>query len=235
MLNIKQLSVAYEVIPVLHDVNLTVEKGEVVALVGSNGAGKSTLLTTIAGMMKPGSGMIYYNGESLGELPPHRIVSRGVVLIPEGYRLFPYMTVKENLYLGAYQPHAWKKKEETIQWAYELFPVLSERSNMQAAFLSGGEQQMLCIGRGLMSRPELIMVDEPSIGLAPLLVENIYKALDRLRNTQGLTILISEQSALRVLSYADRGYVLQEGRVILEGTAETLKSSDMVKQAYLGK
>lgn len=235
MLDIKNLSVAYEAIPVLHDLDLHVDNGETVALLGSNGAGKTTLLNTIAGMMKPASGMIYYNGETLNELPPHKIVARGVVLIPEGYRLFPHMTVKENLFLGAYQTHAWKKKEETIRWIYELFPILSERSNMQAAFLSGGEQQMLCIGRGLMSKPELIMVDEPSIGLAPLLVENIYKSLDQLRKEQGLTILISEQSALRVLSYADRGYVLQEGRVVLEDTTANLKNSDMIKQAYLGK
>ncbi len=235
MLKIKQLSVAYQVIPVLHDLDLSVEKNELVALVGSNGAGKSTLLNTIAAMMQPKSGTIDYHGESLVKQPPHKIVARGIVLIPEGYRLFPYMTVRENLFLGAYQSHAWKKKEETIKWVYELFPGLYERSNMQAAFLSGGEQQMLCIGRGLMSRPELIMVDEPSIGLAPLLVENIYKALDQLRRDQGLTILISEQSALRVLSYADRGYVLQEGKIVQEGTSEELKNSDIVKQAYLGR
>ncbi|MCF8037614.1 MAG: ABC transporter ATP-binding protein [Desulfobacteraceae bacterium] len=235
MLNIRKVSVAYEVIPVLRDVDLEVEKGEIVALVGSNGAGKTTLLNTIAGMMKPNSGSIHYKNKSLDNLPPHKIVARGVALIPEGYRLFPYMTVRENLFLGAYQVHAWKKKEETIKWVNELFPVLYERSNMQAGFLSGGEQQMLCIGRGMMSRPELIMVDEPSIGLAPLLVENIYKALDRLRQDQELTILISEQSALRVLSYADRGYVLQEGRIVQEGTSEELKNSDTVKQAYLGR
>ncbi|MCF8111133.1 MAG: ABC transporter ATP-binding protein [Desulfobacteraceae bacterium] len=235
MLDIKKLSVAYETIPVLHDLDIYVGKGETVALLGSNGAGKTTFLNTVAGMMKPKSGSIYYNGESLAELPPHRIVYKGVVLIPEGYRLFPYMTVKENLYLGAYQPHAWKKKEETLKWVYELFPSLYERSNMQASFLSGGEQQMLCIGRGLMSIPELVMVDEPSIGLAPLLVENIYKSLDQLRKSEGITILIAEQSALRVLSYADRGYVLQEGKVILEDTSENLKNSDIVKQAYLGK
>ncbi|MFW6081795.1 MAG: ABC transporter ATP-binding protein [Desulfosalsimonas sp.] len=235
MLSIKELSVAYEVIPVLHDVDLEVEGGELVALVGSNGAGKSTLLNTIAGMMRPGSGTINYKGKSLYDLPPHKIVARGLVLIPEGYRLFPYMTVKENLFLGAYHTHAWKKKQETIKWVYELFPGLYERSNMQAGYLSGGEQQMLCIGRGLMSLPQLILVDEPSIGLAPLLVENIYKALDRLRETTGITILISEQSALRVLSYANRGYVLQEGRVVLEGSPEELKNSDIVKQAYLGR
>jgi len=235
MLNIKQLSVAYEVIPVLHEVDLTVNKGEIVALVGSNGAGKTTLLNTVVGMMQPRSGDIAFNDVSLVKLPPHKIMARGLVLIPEGYRLFPYMTVRENLFLGAYQTHAWKKKEETIKWVHALFPILYERSNMQAAFLSGGEQQMLCIGRGLMSCPDLIMVDEPSIGLAPLLVENIYKALNQLRESQGLTILISEQSALRVLAYADRGYVMQEGRVILEDSTENLRNSELVQRAYLGK
>lgn len=235
MLEVEGLSAAYGSIPVLRDIDISIENGEIAALVGSNGAGKSTLLNTIAGMMKPYSGAINYKGEPIQGVAPHKIVSKGVVLIPEGYRLFPYMTVKENLELGAYQPHAWKKREETLKWVYELFPILQERSHMQATLLSGGEQQMLCIGRGLMSSPEMILVDEPSIGLAPILVENIYKALYQLRQEREITILISEQSALRVLSYADRGYVLQEGSLVLQDTAQNLKDSDVIKQAYLGK
>jgi len=234
MLEVKNLNVSYGVIPVLHDVSLRVKENELVALLGSNGAGKSTLLNTIQGFLKPTSGSISFLGKAIEGFPPHRVIAEGIAQVPEGRRLFPYMTVKENLLLGAYPGGAWGSKKERMEWVMGLFPILKERAQMQARLLSGGEQQMLTIGRGLMALPRLLMVDEPSLGLAPVILDSLYVTLGKLRESK-ITILLPEQNALRALTIGDRGYVMQDGKVVLEGDCQTLMQSDLVKKAYLGR
>jgi branched-chain amino acid transport system ATP-binding protein len=234
MLEVKNLNVAYGVLPVLHDVSLRIEENELVALLGSNGAGKSTLLNTIQGMMKPVSGSISFLGREIQGLPPHRVIAEGIVQVPEGRRLFPYLTVRENLLLGAYPGNAWSNKGKRMEWVMSLFPILKERAQMQSRLLSGGEQQMLTIGRGLMAQPRLLMVDEPSLGLAPVILDSLYETLGKLRESK-ITILLPEQNALRALQIGDRGYVMQDGRVVLEGNCQSLMQSDLVKRAYLGR
>jgi len=234
MLEVQNLNVSYGVLPVLHDVTLQVREREIVALLGSNGAGKSTLLNTIQGIIKSTSGSIRFLDKPIENLPSHRIIAEGIVQVPEGRRLFPYMTVKENLLLGAYPGKAWQVKQERIKWIMELFPILKERANMPSRLLSGGEQQMLTIGRGLMAQPRLLMVDEPSLGLAPVIQDHLYQTLGKLRESR-ITILLPEQNALRALEIADRGYVIQDGRIVLEGNAANLMQSDLVKKAYLGR
>jgi branched-chain amino acid transport system ATP-binding protein len=234
MLEVKNLNVSYGVIPVLHDVTLQVRENELVALLGSNGAGKSTLLNTIQGMMKPVSGSISFLGKEISGLPPHKVIAAGIVQVPEGRRLFPYMTVRENLLLGAYPGNAWKSKKERMEWVMTLFPLLKERAQMQSRLLSGGEQQMLTIGRGLMAHPRMLMVDEPSLGLAPVILDHLYETLGKLRESK-ITILLPEQNALRALAIGDRGYVMQDGRIMLEGNCQSLMQSDLIKKAYLGK
>jgi branched-chain amino acid transport system ATP-binding protein len=234
MLEVRNLNVSYGVIPVLHDVSLQVKENELVAVLGSNGAGKSTLLNTIQGMMKPVSGSISFFGKPIEGLPPHKVIAEGIVQVPEGRRLFPYMTVRENLLLGAYPGNAWGAKNERMEWIMSLFPILKERAQMQSRLLSGGEQQMLTIGRGLMAQPRLLMVDEPSLGLAPVILDHLYEILGKLRKSK-ITILLPEQNALRALAIGDRGYVMQDGRIVLEGNCQTLMQSDLVRQAYLGR
>jgi branched-chain amino acid transport system ATP-binding protein len=234
MLEVNDLSASYGVIPALHGVSFNVKQSEIVTILGSNGTGKSTILNVIQGMIESSCGRVIFRDEAIQGLPSHKIVDRGVVLVPEGMKSFPYMTIRENLLLGAYRKSSWAKRKETLEYVYSLFPILNERSNMAARLLSGGEQQMLKIGRGLMANPHLLMVDEPSIGLAPIIVDNVYEALGKLRKS-GLTILLTEQNALRALQLADRGYILQEGRVILEGPASELIKSNLVKKAYLGR
>jgi branched-chain amino acid transport system ATP-binding protein len=234
MLEVQNLRVSYGALPVLHDVSLRVKESELVALLGSNGAGKSTLLNTIQGIVKPSSGNILFLGKPIENLPPHKIIAAGIAQVPEGRRLFPYMTVKENLLLGAYPGKAWKVKQKGIEWIMELFPILRERANMPSRSLSGGEQQMLTIGRGLMAQPRLLMVDEPSLGLAPVIQDHLYQTLGKLRQSK-ITILLPEQNALRALGIADRGYVMQDGKIVLEGNARDLMQSDLVKKAYLGR
>ena len=233
MLEVKNINVSYGVIPVLHDVSMQVKENELVVLLGSNGAGKSTLLNTIQGMIKPVSGSISFLGKAIGGLPPHRVIAEGIVQVPEGRRLFPYMTVRENLLLGAYPGNAWKDKKERMAWVMSLFPILKERANMQSRMLSGGEQQMLTIGRGLMAHPRMLMVDEPSLGLAPVILDNLYQTLGKLRESK-ITILLPEQNALRALQIGDRGYVMQDGRIVLAGDCQSLMQSDLVRRAYLG-
>ncbi|MCJ7495925.1 MAG: ABC transporter ATP-binding protein, partial [Deltaproteobacteria bacterium] len=228
MLEVKNINVSYGVIPVLHDVSMQVKENELVVLLGSNGAGKSTLLNTIQGMIKPVSGSISFLGKAIGGLPPHRVIAEGIVQVPEGRRLFPYMTVRENLLLGAYPGNAWKDKKERMAWVMTLFPILKERANMQSRMLSGGEQQMLTIGRGLMAHPRMLMVDEPSLGLAPVILDNLYQTLGKLRESK-ITILLPEQNALRALQIGDRGYVMQDGRIVLEGDCQSLMQSDLVR------
>jgi branched-chain amino acid transport system ATP-binding protein len=234
MLQVKNLNVAYGVIPVLHDLSLQVNENELVAVLGSNGAGKSTLLNTVQGMMKPVSGSISFLGREIRGLPPHRVIAEGIVQVPEGRRLFPYLTVRENLLLGAYPGNAWRNKGERMEWIMSLFPILKERAQMQSRLLSGGEQQMLTIGRGLMAQPRLLMVDEPSLGLAPVILDSLYQTLGKLRDSK-ITILLPEQNALRALQIGNRGYVMQDGRVVLEGNCQSLMQSDLVKRAYLGR
>ncbi len=234
MLEVQRLNVSHGVIPVLHDVSLGVKEHEIVALLGSNGAGKSTLLNTIQGIIKSTSGSIRFLNKPIENLPPHRIIAEGIVQVPEGRRLFPYMTVRENLLLGAYPGKAWQVKQERMKWVMELFPILKERANMPSRLLSGGEQQMLTIGRGLMAQPRLLLVDEPSLGLAPVIQDHLYETLGKLREFK-ITILLPEQNALRALGIADRGYVMQDGRIVLEGNAADLLQSDLVKKAYLGR
>jgi branched-chain amino acid transport system ATP-binding protein len=234
MLEVQNLNVSYGVLPVLHDVTLQVKEGDLVALLGSNGAGKSTLLNTIQGIIKPTSGSIRFFGKSIENLPSHKVISEGIVQVPEGRRLFPYMTVRENLLLGAYPGKAWQAKQERMKWVMELFPILGERANMASRLLSGGEQQMLTIGRGLMAQPRLLMVDEPSLGLAPVIQDHLYQTLGKLRQSR-ITILLPEQNALRALGIANRGYVMQDGRIVIEGNAASLMQSDLVKKAYLGR
>jgi branched-chain amino acid transport system ATP-binding protein len=234
MLEVRNLSASYGVIPVLHDVSLVVGQGEIVTLLGSNGSGKSTLLNAVQGLLRPTSGSVIFDGQSITGLPSHRIVAMGLVQVPEGHRTFPYMTVKENLLVGAYPGGAWKGRKEAMEYVMELFPILKTRENQEARLLSGGEQQMLTIGRALMSRPRLIMVDEPSIGLAPVVVDSLYQILHRLRES-GITILLPEQNALRALELADRGYLLRDGRIVMEDACCNLMQSEMVKKAYLGR
>ncbi len=234
MLEVKNLCASYGTLAVLHDVSFEIRPDEIVTLLGSNGAGKSTILNTVQGVMKPTSGRIVFDGKDITGLPPHRVVEEGVIHIPEGHRVFPYLTVKENLLLGAYPGNAWKDRREAMEWVMNLFPILRARSNQESRLLSGGEQQMLNIGRGLMSHPRFIMVDEPSVGLAPVIVDSLFESLAKLRE-QGITILLPEQNALRALQLADRGYVIQDGKIVMEGQSEDLMKSDLVKKAYLGR
>ncbi|MCK9276157.1 MAG: ABC transporter ATP-binding protein [Syntrophales bacterium] len=234
MLEIKNLCASYGKLAVLHDLSFNVKPNEIVALLGSNGAGKSSILHCIQGIMKPTSGSIKFQGNDITGLPSHVIVNKGVIHIAEGHRVFPYLTVKENLLIGAQAGDAWKDRKESLEWVMDFFPILRDRSNQESRLLSGGEQQMLNIARGLMSHPEFIMVDEPSIGLAPVIVDAVFERLEKLRE-QGITILLPEQNALRALQLADRGYVIQDGRIVLEGKSDDLLKSDVVKKAYLGR
>jgi branched-chain amino acid transport system ATP-binding protein len=233
MLSIKRLDVSYGVIPVLHDLDMEVRRGEIVALVGSNGAGKTTLLNTISGLLQPSNGEIAFEGSRIDRLAPHRIVAAGISHIPEGRKIFPYLSVRENLLMGACQRQAWGGRQEMIQKASALFPILGERANQRASLMSGGEQQMLVIARGLMSRPKLLLIDEPSLGLSPVIMARIYETIQTFPQI-GITVLLSEQNAQAALEIASRGYVVQDGHMVLEGPAGELLQSEMVKKAYIG-
>ncbi|GAH43002.1 unnamed protein product, partial [marine sediment metagenome] len=217
----------------LWGVSLRVDEAEIVALIGANGAGKTTLLNTISGLLRPASGGVEFLGKRIDGLTPHSIVELGISHIPEGRRLFPDMSVRENLEMGAYPQRAWKQKEETLKQVYQVFPALKEREGQLARTLSGGEQQMVAMGRGLMSRPRLCMFDEPSYGLAPRLLLEVFRVIKSLRE-QGITVLLIEQSVRHTLEIADRAYVLENGRVVLEGACDKLLQSDYVRKAYLG-
>jgi branched-chain amino acid transport system ATP-binding protein len=210
-----------------------VQQGEIVSLVGANGAGKTTALKAISGLLKPRSGQILFCGNRLNDLPAHSIVNLGIVQIPEGRQLFPYMTVLENLELGSYTPEARKRFDDSLDQVFELFPLLKERRNQLAGTLSGGEQQMLAIGRGLMANPRLLMLDEPSLGLAPMMVKSIFSAIEEI-NRQGTTVLLVEQDVQKSLALARRGYVMENGRITLQGEAKELLSNEHLRRAYLG-
>lgn len=234
MLEISNIETFYGKVQALWGVSLRIDQGEIVALVGANGAGKTTLLNTISGLLHPASGHVAFLGERLDGRTPHSIVELGLSHIPEGGRLFPDMTVRENLEMGAYPYHAWKRKDETFEQVYQAFPTLRERKGQLASTLSGGEKQMLAMGRGLMSKPKLCMFDEPSYGLAPRLVLEVFRVIKSLRE-QGITILLIEQNVRHTLEIADRAYVLENGRVVLEGACDQLLQSDYVRKAYLGR
>ena len=233
MLELQDLTVSYGGIQALKGINLQVGEGEIVTLIGANGAGKSTTLRTISGLEKPQGGRILYNGVDITGKPSKYMVQNGLILVPEGRLIFPDMTVLENLKIGAYLRRD-KDIEKDIQHMYELFPRLKERSWQMAGTLSGGEQQMLAVGRALMSRPKLLMMDEPSLGLAPLVVRDIFSIIRTIRDS-GVTVLLIEQNANAALKVADRGYVLDTGRIALEGTGQELLSDPAVRAAYLGK
>jgi branched-chain amino acid transport system ATP-binding protein len=234
MLEIKNLAVSYGAINALHGISLSVETGKIVTLIGSNGAGKSTTLRAISGLVKPKSGEIRYESANLAGLPPHEIVKRGLCHVPEGRMIFANLTVMENLRMGAYlQPSAAVIRRE-LELVLATFPRLRERERQIAGTLSGGEQQMLAIGRALMSQPRFLLLDEPSLGIAPLLVKTIFEKIVEINRRQGITILLVEQNANLALEISHYGYVLETGRIILEGDSATLRQNPQVKSAYLG-
>ena len=219
MLKVNDWNASYGVIPVLHDVSLRVEKEEIVALLGANGAGKTTLLNSISGVVRGRSGSISFLGKNIEGLPPNRIVETGIAQIPEGRKIFPYLSVKENLFMGACIPQAWRERQAMLEKVTGLFPILKERSAQRASLMSGGEQQMLVIARGLMARPRLLLIDEPSLGLSPLIMSQIYEVIKTFP-ADGITVLLSEQNALYALEIANRGYVMQDGHMVLQGPSK---------------
>jgi branched-chain amino acid transport system ATP-binding protein len=233
MLAVNNIDTLYGKIQALWAVSLTIHDGEMVALVGSNGAGKTTLLNTISGLLHPASGSIEFLGTRIDGLTPHAIVELGMSHIPEGRKLFPDMSVRENLEMGAYTKRVWKDKQQILDRVYELFPILKARQGQLASTLSGGEQQMVAMGRGLMSQPRLCIVDEPSSGLAPLIVDEIFGIIQGLRD-QGIAIFLIEQNVQQTLEIADRAYVLENGRVVLEGESKKLLKEELIRKAYLG-
>jgi branched-chain amino acid transport system ATP-binding protein len=233
MLDVRDIHTFYGNIHALKGVSLTVEEGEIVTLIGSNGAGKTTTLRSICGLQKPRQGSILLHGESLGAYKAHEVVGKGVAMVPEGRGIFARLTVAENLALGAYNRNDRRGIAEDLENVFHIFPRLRERSGQVAGTLSGGEQQMLATGRALMARPTLLLMDEPSMGLAPLLVDAIFDVI-RTINRKGTTILLVEQNALMALSVANRGYVIQTGQIVLADTAAKLRSNEMVRKAYLG-
>ena len=232
MLKVENLSSHYGRIEVLHQINFVVSAGEIVTIVGSNGAGKTTLLRAISGLQPIGAGSITLNGERIERLPAHRRLQRGLAQVPEGRHIFAPLSVADNLALGGWLRSATQRRE-TLTQVYDMFPVLAEKRAISAGLLSGGQQQMLAIGRALMSSPKLLLLDEPSMGLAPILVDQIFALLPRLRS-QGITVLVVEQSAYAALAIADRGYVMETGRVIASGPAADLLNDPQVRSAYLG-
>jgi branched-chain amino acid transport system ATP-binding protein len=233
MLKVENLSVHYGVIQALHEISLEINQGEIVTLIGSNGAGKTTTLAALSGLLKPSSGQITFQNRDLMSVAPHLRVSAGLVQVPEGRRIFSSMTVAENLGLGAYTRSDSAEIAKDLAEIYELFPRLSERKFQAAGTMSGGEQQMLAVGRALMSRPKLLLLDEPSLGLAPLLVKEIFAVVKRIR-AQGVTVLLVEQNAHMALEIADRAYVLETGRIVMSGVARQIAGDPRVKAAYLG-
>jgi branched-chain amino acid transport system ATP-binding protein len=234
LLEVDNIHTYYGNIQALKGISLHVDEGEIVTLIGANGAGKSTTLNTVSGLLKPREGSVRFQGERIDQLPAHKVVGLGISQAPEGRRVFSRLTVIENLEMGAYARSDKQGIQEDMERVFELFPVLKERRNQVGGTLSGGEQQMLSIGRALMAKPKIFLLDEPSMGLAPMLVEAIFDTIRDI-NQQGTTILLVEQNALMALSVAHRGYVLQSGEIVLHDTAEHLRQNDMVRHAYLGE
>lgn len=233
MLKVSGIDVFYGDLQVLWDVSFEVRDKEILVLVGANGAGKSTTLKTISGLLKPRKGSIEFDGVRLDQLSPDKVIGQGVVHVPEARRLFREMSVEENLIMGSLSPEARKKRAQTMEWVYELFPRMKERRKQAAGTMSGGEQQMCAIGRGLMALPKVLMFDEPSLGLSPILVQEVFEIAKRI-NKEGVTVMLVEQNVRQTLAMCDRAYVLENGRVVLEGTGKELSNDPHVKEAYLG-
>lgn len=233
ILSLSNVDTYYGKIHALKDISFEVNVGEIVTLIGSNGAGKTTTLKTISSQLKPAKGEITYKGALISKLPAHEVVAGGIAHVPEGRKIFPVMTVEENLEMGAFRFKDANKLKRNLERVFELFPRLKERCRQRGGTLSGGEQQMLAIGRAIMSEPVMLLMDEPSMGLAPMLVEQIFESIKQL-NAQGITILLVEQNAHKALKISDRGYVLQTGSIVLSGTGKELLKNDMVREAYLG-
>ena len=233
LLEVKNLDVHYGVIQAIRDVSFEVNEGEIVTLIGANGAGKTTTMQSIMGLIHPSHGEIYYDGQKINGIPSHKIVKLGMTQVPEGRRIFSELTVYENLLMGAYTRKDKDEIEKDFDDIYALFPRLEERKNQIAGTLSGGEQQMLAMGRAIMSRPKLLMLDEPSMGLSPLLVDQVFEIIKRFHEN-GTTILLVEQNANKSLAISDRAYVLENGRIVLSGTGAELLASEEIKKAYLG-
>jgi branched-chain amino acid transport system ATP-binding protein len=234
MLEVADLEVYYGDVPALHGVSLGVQPGEIVTLIGANGAGKTTTLRTISGLLRPRAGRIVYDGTRLDRLPPDRIVELGVVQVAEGRKLFPSLTVLENLLLGAYTRRSRPRRATTLDEVMDRFPLLRRRADQKAATLSGGEQQMCAIARALMARPALLMLDEPSLGLAPRIVQDVFRVIESVHGL-GVTVLLVEQNVRQALAVSQRGYVLENGRIALEGTGRELLASEATQRAYLGR
>ncbi|MBS7647009.1 MAG: ABC transporter ATP-binding protein [Candidatus Bathyarchaeia archaeon] len=235
MLEVEKINAAYGDLQVLRDVSLKVSEGELVAVIGSNGAGKTTLLRTISGQLYPREGRVKFFGKDISTLKPHKRAALGIAHVMEGRRLFPNLTVEENLKMGAYLPQAWRKRDETFEIVFNLFPRLKERRTQLAGTLSGGEQQMLAIGRALMLRPKLLLLDEPSLGIAPKLVASIFETVKKINEVEKVAILLVEQNVLMSLKLSKRAYVIENGRIVLEGNPEELLNNEQVKKAYLGR
>ncbi|WP_457569090.1 ABC transporter ATP-binding protein [Desulfurobacterium sp.] len=234
MLEVRNINTFYGNIQALHNVSLKVNEGEIVTLIGANGAGKTTTLMSICGVVPPRSGEIIFNGEPIHGLPPHKIVAKGIVQVPEGRMIFPELTVMENLDMGAYLRKDKEGIKKDLEYIFELFPRLAERKNQLGGTLSGGEQQMLAISRALMARPKLLLLDEPSLGLAPLIIKQIFDIIVKINKEHKTTILLVEQNAHQALKIADRAYVMESGRITMEDKAENLLNNEKVKKAYLG-
>jgi branched-chain amino acid transport system ATP-binding protein len=234
MLETKNLKVAYGSIVAISDLSISVPKGGIVTLIGANGAGKSTTLRAISGILRSSGGSILFEGEDITHLPPHKIVERGLCQVPEGRMIFPNLTVRENLEMGAYRRRDRKAFAKDFDYIFSIFPRLKERERQVAGTLSGGEQQMLAIGRALMSKPKCLMLDEPSLGIAPMLVRTIFEKIGEINRELGLTVLLVEQNANLALKVSQRGYVLETGNVILEDTSEALRANARVRESYLG-
>ena len=234
MLKVERLFAGYGEIQVLKDISFTVEKGKVISIVGANCAGKSTLLNTISGLLKPTAGRIFLEGEEITRTPGHQIVQKGIVQVPEGRKLFPAMNVRDNLLMGASFPRAKKEREKSLEQVFRRFPVLQERLGQMAETLSGGEQQMVAIGRALMAKPKLLVLDEPSLGLSPMMVGEVFKIVEQLHTQDQITILLVEQNLKHALSISHYAYVLENGRIVLDGTSEAIMANEYTKKAYLG-
>jgi len=233
MLEVKNLKAGYGGTPVVHRVNMRVEEGQIVGLMGSNGAGKTTSLRAIVGLIEPMEGEVIYKGEKINNTPPHKIAAKGISMVPEGKQLFGKMSVQDNLLMGAYLVRDKKKKADTLEKVYELFPRVKERLNQMAETLSGGEQQMVAIARGLMSHPDMLILDEPSLGLAPMLVDEVFKEIKKIK-ALGITVILVEQNLHKTLEIADYAYVLQNGETAMEGLPGELAENENIKKAYLG-
>jgi branched-chain amino acid transport system ATP-binding protein len=234
MLRVEHIKVSYDEVPALHEVSFQVEPGQIVSIVGANGAGKSTILKSISSVLRLDEGSISFEDQRIDQMPPHKVVDMGIAHVPEGRRLFARLTVTQNLTLGAYTRKSPEHREATLKTIFKLFPVLEQRQQQRAGTLSGGEQQMLAIARGLMSKPKLLMLDEPSMGIMPKLITEIFEMIQRLNQEEKLTILLVEQNVQEALEVAHYAYILQTGRVMMEGKPAELLQTDMIRKAYLG-